>query len=1391
MKTRNLPEKNSAYYPLLMILVVVAVISLIFIQKYIGLAGTRVDSQAGTVTEILVDQREQTVRWAGIHGLVFAQSGFSDQQSTALTPGSLTSLTLVFDCVDPSPAVNEIYASLNATINFSNLRAGSADMIDRDYLNLSNLTTERANNTFRWVESILVGSTNISNIPAVYTYVNDQPDNATFFTGILNDSGRLVMVIKIFSQMQTSFRGGNVDYQAMLPIPNTTSTWYFFRDPNDECPAGFGSGQVGDAFISGTVRDHNTTLPIVNATVAAGGNTTFTDSSGQFNMTVPANKIHVLVAIKEGYNTNISFINVTGIGTTIPVNLTMSRFLGFRGPNGTIFGYVRDNSTGLPIANATLSIDGLTTESNATGNYSFTVERGTHVIAAVKTAYDSFVGNFSIEPYTNITFIINMTLARTTDNLTIPEGTTLQSGTIRGYVQDNVTGLPIANVTVTVAGFSNLTNSLGFYNITSLQGTTNLVAVKIGYNNYFSPVNITANTITEFNFSMGQLTAAPSEQQNGTITGIVRTSTGTLLSGVYVSVAGKTNVTNSTGTYYLPNIPPGTHNLVGTISGYVNHIAVINATEGATTYYNFTMNTTTEAGLGAGQGAGSGAGSGAGLGSGKGAGQGPGRGAGTGIPAQLQQPTKISDYEVSVKQIIKKLKVGNYITVPIKITNLKDESVTVRYSVEGEVRQLTRVDKDRAIIDGGATSEVTLTFLGNVEPGVYEGFFVISGDINERIPIYILVMEKDLLSVESLLIKITPLKRSVTAGENFKYTVDLQNLLSEEKYKVVLNYTIEGININRSIFIEQEEVVIHTSFSLLKTFKIPDDMQIGDYSLKVNADFLELNTQASTIFHVVQPFYKYAVFGLIPLWVLALVVGTLGTGTFGFIVYKKKTESKRRYKIELDLNALPKAGPRTAWVGTVAESRTKSFFDLDLFQIHTIVAGSSGSGKSVVAQVLVEEALLKNVAVVVFDPNAQWTGFLRKLEDKKLLGLYRNFNMKKTDARAFNGNVHLLTEPREIVDFRKMFRQGEIDIYVTSKLEAKDVEIFVANTIKQCFKANLPESKELKYLIVYDGIHSLLPKYGGTGTVFTQIERATREFRKWGIGLVLISQVVSDFPPEVLANINTEVELRTRDENDLNRIKEKYGEGILQSIVKAAQGTGIVQNSAYNKGKPYFVAFRPPMHSTTRISDDELENYNKYNNIIDDLEYQLDQLEKDGIDIFDLKLELKLSQDKVKSGNFNMVKIYLEGLTPRVKAQWDKLGKYPKRREVKFYDEGKLEEELKRAKEKKEERDEKVAQEAANQPSFGTATAMIKEESKSTGDSGGKGPQDNMVDVDDIRNSIDNLLVQIKAMVANNKKAEAIAKYSKMQELYKQTPKDFKPLILAKCAEAQKVISQK
>ncbi len=642
---------------------------------------------------------------------------------------------------------------------------------------------------------------------------------------------------------------------------------------------------------------------------------------------------------------------------------------------------------------------------------------------------------------------------------------------------------------------------------------------------------------------------------------------------------------------------------------------------------------------------------------------------------------QIEQVGVDTTEISKELYQGQPpLQVVVHVTNEREKPISLKAEVIGEASKLvTLKNSELRLLQGrGGNFNLEINVPISTRPGLYSGWLVLSaGSETTRIPIELRVSE---LQEDQLIVQAQPLQRTTKPGKPIKVEVNMLNPLPS-LIDVVLSFEVYHVDTEKVIHESTHSVQVKSSASKVFNLDTPANAELGKYIVRVNARYTspsgrEVLVPTSTFVELAYPWYSKKIFSTIPLWWLIVLVLVAATSTAGYEYYEYRKEKAKKYQMVVDFSQLPQPSARSAFIGHVAETNIRTFTYLEDLKTHAIVAGATGGGKTVAAQVLVEEALMKGVSVIVFDPTAQWTGFLRKCKEKSMLKHYGKFSMKKRDARAFNGNVYTIKNPRQLIDIKKYIKPGEITVFTIHHLDPKEIDILVTNTIRQIFKAHLEESQQLKLLLVYDEVHRLLPKFGGSGAGFIQIERACREFRKWGVGLILISQVLSDFVGEIKANISTEIQMRTRDEGDLERLRLKYGEDILKSIVKASVGTGMLENPQYNKGRAYFVDFRPLLHSVTRLSDEELEKYDKYNAIIDDLAYQIEQLEAFKIDTFDYKLELKLALDKVKTGNFNMVDIYLEGLIPRIKAEWQKLGKTPKKREIKLISDEELQESI-------------------------------------------------------------------------------------------------------------------
>lgn len=646
------------------------------------------------------------------------------------------------------------------------------------------------------------------------------------------------------------------------------------------------------------------------------------------------------------------------------------------------------------------------------------------------------------------------------------------------------------------------------------------------------------------------------------------------------------------------------------------------------------------------------------------------------------KPIKKDLYEISRSKIERQIPSGEIFRDSIAITSLKDSELRVNFFVTESLNEIFELENVGGIVPGANSSEFFFTIKGK-ELKNYEGQLSISGSVNENIPINITIVNKT--DGTKFFVEIEPAQKKFTYKEKLDFKAQLTKTTKDELKNISITYNLIDQQKNKTYFLGNETLNLVGTIEIRHVYDFPQEIKKGFYIIETQSEYLDRKTTSSTTIEVTTPFWQITFFGVLPMWLLAIILFFLLLSIIAFVLIRRAIEKSKKYKMQLYTKTLPKKGERTLWLGKVAETNIESYYEMDAMTTHGVVAGATGGGKSIAAQVLIEEALINNIAVIVFDPTAQWSGMLRKCDDKKMLGFYQKFGMKPEAARAFPGNIKQIKNERQAININKYMNPGQIQVFTMNKLTPPQIDTFVATVIASIFKSDPKEFPNLRVLLVFDEVHRLLPKFGGSGKGFLQIERACREFRKWGFGVLLVSQVLSDFVGEIKANINTEIQMRTRDESDLNRLKTKYGEEFLQSLIKASVGVGMFVNPRYNKGKPYFINFRPILHSTRRLSDAILDQYNSYTETIEELEYQIEQLEAEKVDTFDLKMELKLVKDKLMTGNFSVVDIYLEGLKPRIDKQWQTLGKKPKKLEIELVDTSVIEASLAQAQKGREE----------------------------------------------------------------------------------------------------------
>jgi hypothetical protein len=619
-------------------------------------------------------------------------------------------------------------------------------------------------------------------------------------------------------------------------------------------------------------------------------------------------------------------------------------------------------------------------------------------------------------------------------------------------------------------------------------------------------------------------------------------------------------------------------------------------------------------------------------------------------PAEAEFPLTIKTEITSIR-----LRPGDKATYPFSMTNTLNSMVIAEVSVAGLEKYIT-LEKSSVEIGGNKTEAINIyvTVPETAEPGTYTGTITVSAaGKTKEIPVTMVVSLEGRGQL-SLTLKI--LTKTVEPGNDLKYIVTLVNVGFGDNFTINMIYTVR--NAVTEEIVRQENETLNLTLAtgdpytenrvmLIKE----EDPPIGQYYLEAVAEFDHRSVPATDTFNVSQVFWASPL-GQFVSW-FVIVGAIVSIAFYERRRYSKWKMKKARYLFPMNYAKIPQEADESFWIGRIAETDRKAWFNPNDLSTHVLIAGSTGSGKSVSASVFVEEALDKKIPVVVFDPTAQWTGFVKQCEDENLLKYYRQFGMDVRYTKPYKGMISEITDPHISIDFKKYMNPGEITVFTMNKLGPGEYDVAVKNIINAIFKTGWEESTKLRMIMVFDEVHRLLEKYGGIGG-YISLEQACREFRKWGIGIIMCSQVLADFKEAIAGNVLTDIQMNTKSLIDIRKVETKYGPEYATRISRQGVGVGMVQNPKYNEGKPYFVQFRPTWHNPHKITDEELQFYKEFSERLEAIERRMGEMRAQRKDVTDVEIELKLAKDKLKQGRFRMAKIYINSLEEHLNIRPEK-----------------------------------------------------------------------------------------------------------------------------------------
>jgi hypothetical protein len=292
--------------------------------------------------------------------------------------------------------------------------------------------------------------------------------------------------------------------------------------------------------------------------------------------------------------------------------------------------------------------------------------------------------------------------------------------------------------------------------------------------------------------------------------------------------------------------------------------------------------------------------------------------------------------------------------------------------------------------------------------------------------------------------------------------------------------------------------------------------------------------------------------------------------------------------------SLPTEG---GWMGNVMygnhTSTTPFFFPIHKLN-HGYISGTTGSGKSYLARVMVENAILEGVNVVLFDTTRQWCGIVSPAKGKIL----RRFDKLKIDRRKATGfPARVYTPMGSGLEMPK--DKGELfdgcSIISMRGLDDKERGMIAKDVLQYAYDNHEDESETLKTLIVIEEAHSFLPENVSpeAKNVATEvrnlIDRIAREMRKYGLNFLLITQSLSDFKREariVREMTNSKFFMRAMDRTEVSYVEDYVSTDASLELRRLKEGEALVFAPFVNTIKLYV---RPPFSHVGELSPKELQ----------------------------------------------------------------------------------------------------------------------------------------------------------------------------------------------------------
>ena len=259
---------------------------------------------------------------------------------------------------------------------------------------------------------------------------------------------------------------------------------------------------------------------------------------------------------------------------------------------------------------------------------------------------------------------------------------------------------------------------------------------------------------------------------------------------------------------------------------------------------------------------------------------------------------------------------------------------------------------------------------------------------------------------------------------------------------------------------------------------------------------------------------------------------------------------------------------------------------------HGYVSGSTGSGKSFLGRVMMEEATMHSgLNILILDPRNQAAGLLVPEDREKILSRYPDFGIKASSSRGFKFKYYApeQTFGEKLPSDLSQLGKGKSIISFKWLNELQRCELF-KQIIDAVFASFSEESDHLKLAMFVDESQLFTKKRVADNAKAAALQaeialdRFVRESRKLGCTVFIMSQSIKDFSHDsasVRQNTNTKIFLRNSD-REVDYAGDFISDG--RQIINLSPGTAIIHNSEWGIVK---VKVRPPFSKVWEYSAED------------------------------------------------------------------------------------------------------------------------------------------------------------------------------------------------------------